>query len=133
MIDKIDKIKKATMKENVLLTKSYSFSVRIVKLFQYLTEKHKIYDLARQVLRSGTSIGANSEEAMGGFSPKDFRHKITIAYKEARETRYWLKLLRDTGYINTKLAKSLITDAEELLKILGKIIITMNKKLKNHK
>jgi four helix bundle protein len=120
------------MKENILLTKSYSFSVRIVKLFQHLIEKHKIYDLARQVLRSGTSIGANCEEAMGGFSPKDFRHKITIAYKEARETRYWLRLLRDTGYIDTKLAKSLITDAEELLKILGKIIITMNKKLKKH-
>lgn len=67
---------------------------------------------------------------MGGFSPKDFRHKITIAYKEARETRYWLRLLRNTDYIDNKLAKSLIADAEELLKILGKIIITMNKKLK---
>ena len=116
------------MKENVLLTKSYSLSVRIVKLFQYLTEKHKIYDLARQVLRSGTSIGANSEEAIGGISNKSFRHKITIVYQEARETKFWVRLLNDTGYIEDKLATSLNTDIEEILKITGKILTTMSKK-----
>ncbi len=116
------------MKENVIIQKTYDFSLRIVKLFRYLTENYRIYALANQVLRSGTSIGANTEEAMGGFSKKKFRHSLTIAYHEARETRYWIRLLRDSEYITETMASSLLNDLEEIIKILGKILITMKRK-----
>jgi four helix bundle protein len=76
-------------------------------------------------LRSGTSIGANIEESIGGQSDKDFLSKLSIAYKEARETKYWLKLLQATDFLNQEQADSLLNDAEELCKILGKIQITM--------
>lgn len=104
-------------KRSVLLEKSFAFSVRIIRLYQYLC-KQKEFSLASQILRSGTSIGANIEEANGGISVADFSSKISIAYKEARETRYWLFLLKETEYIEEKLFKSLETDCEELLKIL---------------
>ena len=94
--------------ENIILEKSYAFAVRIVKLSQFLvTEKHA-YQLADQIRRSGTSIGANVEEAVGGQSRRDFISKCSIAYKEARETHYWLQLLRDTHYIEQNQAASLL-------------------------
>jgi len=74
--------------DNVIKVKSYNFSLRIIKLYKYLVEEKKEYVLSKQILRSGTSIGANVEEAIGGISEKDFLFKLTIAYKEARETRY---------------------------------------------
>ena len=86
------------MKENnVLQQKTYAFAIRIVKACQYLVSEKKEFVLSKQVLRSGTSIGANTEEAIGGQSEKDFYAKLCIAYKEARETHYWIRLLRDTG------------------------------------
>lgn len=90
------------MKENIIQIKSYAFAVRIVKVYQYLCEEKKEYVLSKQLLRSGTSIGANIEEAIGGQSGKDFYAKLTIAYKEARETHYWIRLLTDTNYLSKK-------------------------------
>jgi len=114
-------------RDNVIQVKSYQFAIRVVKLYKYLVEEKREFVLAKQVLRSGTSIGANVEEAIGGQSKKDFVHKFSIAYKEARETNYWIRLLRDTDYLESKQANSLLTDLEELLKIIGSILITAKK------
>jgi len=114
------------MEENVILTKSYNFSLRIIQLYKYLSSKNE-YTLSKQILRSGTSIGANSEEAAGSISKKDFRAKFFISYKEARETHYWLRLLKDSDYIDAKLADSLIKDVEEIMKIIGAILKTVSK------
>ncbi len=84
------------MKENIIQIKSYAFAVRIVKVYKYLCEEKKEYVLSKQLLRSGTSIGANIEEAIGGQTDKDFFAKLNIAYKEAIETHYWIRLLNDT-------------------------------------
>ena len=110
---------------NIIQEKSFTFAVRIVNLYKYLCEEKKEFILSKQVLRSGTSIGANIEESIGGQSDKDFFMKLTIAYKEARETVYWLKLLLATDYLNQEQAESLLKDAEEICKIIGKIQITM--------
>jgi four helix bundle protein len=90
----------------------------------HLSKELRQFEISSQVLRSGTSIGANVEEAAGGSSRKDFINKMNIAYKEARESKYWLRLLKDSGIIEIKLAESLISDCEELLKILYTIIHT---------
>ena len=116
------------MSDNVILTKTYSFAVKIVKLSKFLNKDKKEYTLSNQILRSGTSIGANAEEASGSISKKDFRAKYFISYKEARETRYWLRLLRDSDYIDTKTANDLIDDVDEILRILGAILKTVSKK-----
>lgn len=100
-----------------------------MKLYRYLCEEKKEYVLSKQILRSGTSIGANVEEAVGGHSEKDFGAKIGIAYKEALETHYWLRLLRDSGYLDAKQAKSIMSNCEELSKILGAIQMTIRKKI----
>jgi four helix bundle protein len=117
------------MKENVVQEKSYAFALRVVKLYQYLCQEHREYELSKQVLRSGTSIGANIEEALGAQSDKDFLHKISISYKEARETHYWIRLLGDTGYIASKLKQSLLADCEALLKIIGSIRKKLREKI----
>ncbi len=108
-------------KDNVVQLKSYAFAVKIVKLYKHLCEDKKEYTLSKQLLRSGTSIGANIEEAIGGQSKKDFYAKLTISYKEARETKYWLRLLTDTNYLDKDKSKALINDCEELLRIIGSI------------
>ena len=108
-------------KDNVVKNKSYDFAVRIVKVYQYLCDEKKEYTLSKQLLRSGTSIGANIEEAIGGQSKKDFFAKLTISYKEARETHYWIRLLTDTNYLSEEQRFSLIADVEELLKLIGSI------------
>lgn len=113
------------MKENIILQKSYSFALRIVKLYLYLKKEKKEFELAKQVLKSGTSIGANVEEAVGGFTRKDFSAKLGIAYKEARETKYWLRLLNDANLIESKIFYSMQKDCEELLKIIGSILKTL--------
>lgn len=116
------------MKENnIILEKSYKFALRIFKLGQFLRDKGE-YEISRQILKSGTSIGANTEEAVGGQSSKDFQSKLSIAYKEARETHYWLRLLRDSKTITTKMAESFLNDCEEIQKILGLIIKTLKSK-----
>ena len=114
------------MKEsNVVKEKSYAFAVRIVKACRHLVEEKKEYVLSKQLLRSGTSIGANVEEAIGGQSAKDFFAKLSISYQEARETHYWIRLLTDTEYLTPNQSESLLHDADELLKIIGSIIKTL--------
>ena len=114
--------------ENIIQEKSFAFAVRIVHLYKYLCEEKKEYVLSKQILRSGTAIGANIEESIGGQSDKDFLSKLSISYKEARETMYWIKLLSVTNYINQEQTDSLLKDVEELCKILGKIQITIKKR-----
>ena len=115
-------------KENVIQEKSFAFAVRIVKLYQYLCEEKKEFVLSKQIVRCGTSIGANVEESIGGQSDKDFLSKISISYKETREIIFWIKLLSTTGYLEEKQAQSLLAEAEELRKILGSIQLTLKKK-----
>ncbi len=94
------------MRENVLKDKSYDFALRIVKLCKYLVEEKKEYVLSKQVLRSGTSIGANIAEGNQAQSKADFVHKLSISHKEAFETEYWLCLLRDGGFLSEKQVES---------------------------
>jgi four helix bundle protein len=108
--------------DNIVLEKSYLFSLRIVKLYLHLQKEKKEYHLSAQIVKSGTSVGANIEEAIGASSKKDFIAKLDIAHKESRETRFWLKLLRDSSFIETKPANSLIGDCEELIKLLTTIL-----------
>ena len=110
----MDKIKKDSVRD-----KSYAFALRMIKMYQHLTKDKQEFILSKQVLRSGTSIGANIEEASGAQSNKDFLAKMTIAYKEARETHYWLRLLHDSGYFTENAAISILNDCEELLKMLA--------------
>ena len=107
--------------ENVIQVKSYAFAVRIVKLYQHLSAEKKEFVLSKQVLRCGTSIGANVEESIGGQSRADFISKLSIAYKEARETSYWLRLLKDTDYLTESQFDSIHADAEELCRIIAAI------------
>ena len=108
---------------NVIVEKSYDFALRILQLGKYLREQQE-YLVSKQVVRCGTSIGANVEEAQGGQSKADFIAKMQIALKEARETKYWLRLLRDGKLLETRLAESLIQDVEELLRLLNAILIS---------
>ncbi|MGA9407613.1 MAG: four helix bundle protein [Bacteroidota bacterium] len=110
---------------NVVQAKSYQFVLEIVKTCQWLVDQKKERIISQQLLRSGTSIGANVEEAIGGQSKRDFQSKLRISYKEARETHYWLRLLRDVGYFQPSQSKKLIVDSEELLKILSSILKTL--------
>jgi four helix bundle protein len=119
------------MKKNIVQEKSYAFALRMVKLYRWLCEEKKEYVLSKQILRSGTSIGANVEEALGGISEKDFSAKMTIAYKEARETLYWLRLMHDSGMIDQAAFESVTRDCDELLKLLGSITKTMKTKIRN--
>jgi four helix bundle protein len=114
------------MKENnIVLAKSYAFAIRIVNCYKYLFIEKKEFVLSKQLVRAGTSIGANVEEAVGGQSRKDFAAKLSIAYKETRETYFWVRILRDTQFLDIKAAESLLADAEELLKIIGCILKTL--------
>jgi len=116
-------------KYNILQEKSFAFAVRIVNLYKYLCDEKKEFVLSKQILRCGTSIGANIEEAIGGQSDKDFLSKISISYKEVRETIYWLNLLLATDYILPEQAESILRDADEICKILAKIKITTYNKI----
>jgi len=114
--------------DNISLIKSYNFALEIIKLHQMLIRR-KEFVLSKQILKSGTSIGANIEEAVGGYSGKDFSAKMSIAYKEARETKYWLRLLRDSGLINNQHFEKLIDMCEELIRITASIVKTMKTKI----
>ncbi len=119
------------MKEdNFILRKSFDFALKIIELYKLLISNHKEYELSKQILRSGTSIGANSEEAVGAQSAKDFISRFSIAYKEARETNYWLRLLRDSEYIDKSKAEILLQDCTELEKIISAILLSAKKNLK---
>lgn len=96
------------MRENILRTKSFDFALRIIKLFQYLSEDKKEYVLSKQLLRSGTSIGANIRESEHAQSRADFIHKLSISLKEANETDYWIELLFKSGYLEEKEYKSFV-------------------------
>jgi len=113
------------MKDNIIQTKTFEFAIRIINLYKFLSTEKKEFVVSKQVLRSGTSIGANVEEAIGGQSKNDFSAKLAIAYKEARETKYWLRLLHATGYIENQMFESLMNDMEEILRIIGSIQKTM--------
>ena len=108
--------------ENVIVNKSKAFAVRIVNLYKYLNENKKEYILSKQLLRSGTSIGANVKEAIRGQSKQDFIAKMNISLKEANETEYWLELLRETDYLNDNEFESIYKECQELLKILITIV-----------
>jgi four helix bundle protein len=112
-------------KGNAVAEKSYAFAIRIVNCYKYLCSEKKEFVLSKQLLKSGTSIGANVEEALGGHSRKEFSAKLSIAYKEARETNFWLRILRDTRFIDDKMCNSLLADNEELLKLIGSIAKTL--------
>ena len=111
------------MKEgNVILEKSFKFGLRILKLYIHLKKKRVDGGLCSQILDSGTAIGANVEEAVGGSSRRDFINKIQIGYKEARETRYWLRLLKESEILEKKLADSFLKDCDEIIAILTAIL-----------
>jgi len=117
--------------ENIVVTKSFNFAVRIINVYKYLCDKKSEYVLSKQLLRCGTSIGANVEEAEGAITKKDFLNKMYTAHKEARETSYWLRLLNASEYITKSQFESVFIDCEELIKLTGKIISTTNKSLKS--
>lgn len=116
------------MKDNILTDKSYAFALRIIKLYKYLQNK-KEFILSKQLLRSGTAVGALIRESKFAQSKPDFIHKLSIALKEANETSYWLSLLNDSNYIQEKHFTSIYIDSEELIKLLVSIIKTSKKNL----
>ena len=108
----------------ILTEKTYHFALRVVKAYKFLREERNEYVLSKQMLRSGTSIGANSKEAIYAQSTLDFINKLSIALKEASETEYWLDLLHDSQYIDDKSYESIHEECVELIKLLTSIIIT---------
>ncbi len=114
---------------NPIKDKSFDFAIRMVKFYKFLSEEKKEYVLSKQILRSGTAVGALVREAINAESKADFIHKLGIAQKEADETCYWLELFHETNFINEKEFTSLHNDAVELLKILRSIIISSKRNL----
>ena len=110
------------MRRNVILEKTYTFSLFIIKLCRDIYENKREYILSKQLLRSATSVGANSEEASVGVSKKDFINKYQIAYKEAKESHYWLRLLKDSELLEINKANQALEMCEEILRILNAII-----------
>jgi four helix bundle protein len=117
-------------KPNAILDKSFAFAIRVIKLHKWLCKKHfDIAPLAKQILRSGTSIGANAEEADAAFTKKEFASKLGISLKEAKETRYWLRLLHATDYMDENMFTSLRNDNDELIRLLISILKTTRENL----
>lgn len=115
--------------DNVIQNKSFAFAIKVVNTFKLLQSKNE-YILSKQFLKSGTSIGANVEEAIGAQSKADFISKLSIAYKEARETLYWIKL-SSTSCLSNELGEELTADIEEICRIIAKIQITSKNSLRN--
>ena len=113
---------------NIVVQKSKAFAIRIIRLYQHLTTEKKEFILAKQVLRSGTSIGANIRESTRAQSTADFLSKMQISLKEADETEYWLELLMETEYITEKAGNSLLADCDELIKLIAAIVKTSKEK-----
>jgi four helix bundle protein len=111
-----------TKDENIIVAKTYAFAVRCVNLYKFLCEERHDYVIGKQIMRSGTSVGANVKEAIRGVSKADFTAKMSIALKEASESEFWLEILRDTEYINATQAESMMADCQEVLKLLMSII-----------
>lgn len=116
--------------KNIIVNKSFDFAVEIVKIVKVIQNVHKEYILTKQLMRSGTSIGANVREAHNAESKKDFIHKMSIAQKECDETKYWLEIMKEAEYINKVDFTLLYNQASELLKILRSIIMTTKQNLK---
>ena len=112
------------MKNNIIVDKSKSFALRIIKLYQHLINNYRISPIANQILKSGTSIGANVKEAIRGQSKADFYAKMNIALKECSETEYWLELLHESEFISKEQFESIYSDCEEIIKILVSITKT---------
>ena len=112
-------------KKRVLKDKSYLFAIRIVNLTKFLQGEKSEYNISKQIIRCGTSIGANIEEASGAQSDKDFIAKMHISLKEAKETHYWLRLLRDTDYLTPEQAESMLKDADEIITLLTRSLKTI--------
>lgn len=110
------------MKENVVRDKSFAFAVRVVRLYQYLCEQKKEYILSKQLLRSGTSVGAMIREAEHAETKVDFKHKMGIAQKEINETIYWLEIMKETDYLTKEQFESMKADAVEIIKLLTTIL-----------
>jgi four helix bundle protein len=108
--------------KSLVYDKAYKFSIRIVNAYKYLTQDKNEYILSKQLMKSGTSIGVNLAEANGAISDADFSAKMSMAYKECLETKYWLSLLKDTGYIEEKSFNSIYEDADEIGKMLFSIL-----------
>ena len=117
------------MKENVIKDKTFAFAIRIVKLYQYLCTDKKEFVLSKQLLKSGTSVGAMVREAEHAETRKDFLHKMAIAQKEINETTYWLDLLKETDYLTAQHHESMSADAIEIRKIITSIIISTKNKI----
>lgn len=117
------------MTENVITTKSYSFALRIIKAYKYLTEEKKEFVLSKQLLRSGTSIGAMVRESKFAQSKLDFINKLSVGLKEANETLYWLDLLHDSDYIESGVYGSIRNDCDELVAILAASVKTTKQTL----
>ena len=116
------------MRKNVLKEKSFAFALRIVKAYKYLTEEKQEYILSKQLLRSGTAIGASVHEAEYAQSIPDFINKMSVALKEANETEYWLMLLKESEFIENDVYLSIVNECQELLRLL---ISTINTSKKN--
>ena len=116
-------------KKNIVADKSYAFALRIIKLYKYLVGEQKEYVLSKQILRSGTSVGALIKESEHAQSKADFLNKMNIALKEANETEYWLMLLKDSDYIDEKSYSSIYPDSVELIKLLASIVKTSKDRL----
>ncbi len=114
--------------ESIVAKKAYGFALEVIKVYKFLVSEKREFVLSKQLLRSGTSIGANINEAVSGQSKRDFIHKLSIALKEARETLYWLSLLKDSDYINPELFNELSNQCDELIRILSSIILTTKQK-----
>ena len=114
--------------KNVVIDKSYCFALKIIALYKMLCNEKKEYVLSKQLLRSGTSIGANVNEAQAAISKKDFIAKMSISSKEARECKYWLMLLKDSEYIDVKVYGGILNDIDELVKILTSIVKSAQEK-----
>lgn len=110
------------MKKNVIMSKSYAFALRVIKLYKYLVAEKKEYVLSKQLLRSGTAIGALVKEGEHAQSKADFLNKMNIALKEANETEYWIELLRDSEYLRQSETLSILADVSEIIKILASIV-----------
>lgn len=118
--------------ESIIAGKAYFFALETVKQYKLLSSERKEYVLSKQLLRSGTSVGANINEAIAGQSKRDFVHKLNIALKEARETNYWLNLLKDSECINLTEHETLNNKCNELVKMLSSIIITTKERYFNN-
>ena len=121
------------MKENIVKNKSFVFAVRVVKLYQFLCEQKREFVLSKQLLRSGTSVGAMVREAEHAETKNDFKHKMSIAQKEINETIYWLELLKETDYLTNEQFESINKDAVEIIKLITAILKSTTANINNGK